>query len=63
MKRLYVDVKEDCHGEVRGNIKFPADSLFVFEALLLVIDQFSASCGVPPHEIISDLYNFRRKQS
>lgn len=60
MKRLYVDFKENHKGEIVGSIKFPADSTFVFEALLLVLDHFSASCGVPAHEILADLYNYRR---
>ena len=53
MNRLYIDFKEDCHGEITGPMKFPADSVFVLEALVLAVEQFSNVCGIPPHEIIN----------
>ena len=55
MKRLYIDFKEDCHGEIVGRVSHPADSVFVLEALALAVEQFSKSCGVPPQEIIKDI--------
>lgn len=61
-KRLYVDIKEDCNLNLTGPIKFPADGLFVFESLLLVIEEFAKAMGKPASEIIQDLYSFQKKQ-
>ena len=55
MNRLLIDFKEDCHGNITGQMKHPADSVFVLEALVLAVEQFSKSCGVPPQEIIKDM--------
>lgn len=61
MKRLYIDIKENCKGEIAGRVSMSADSLFVLEALALVIEQFSESCGVHPCEIAKDLEQYLRK--
>lgn len=58
MKRLVVDLKESADGDIRGRITFPADSVFVFEALAQVIEQFSLSCEVPATEILNDLKGY-----
>ena len=58
MKRLVVDLKECGDGDIRGRITFPADSVFVFESLAMVIEQFSKSCEVPAAEILNDLKGF-----
>lgn len=58
MKRLVVDLKECADGDIRGRITFPADSVFVFEALAQVIEEFSKSCEVAPAEILNDLKGF-----
>lgn len=58
MKRLVVDLKECADGDIRGRISFPADSVFVFEALAQVILEFSKSCEVPPAEILEDIKGF-----
>ena len=57
MNRLLIDFKEDCHGNITGQMKHPADSVFVLEALVLAVEQFSKSCGVPPEEILNDMRN------
>ena len=59
-KRLFVDIKEDCKGNLTGPVKFPADGAFVFEAILLVIEEFANSVKKPPNEVIQDMYNFKR---
>ena len=61
-KRLLVDIKENCHGELTGRVAHPADSVFVLEALVLVIQQFSLSCEVPPVEIARDLLSLIEKE-
>jgi hypothetical protein len=61
VKRLLVDLKENCHGEIVGRVSLPADSLFVLEALAEVIEQLSKSCGVAPLEIATDLVALVRK--
>ena len=55
MNRLLVDLKEDHKGEIVGRISHSSDSVFVLEAIALLIDQFSESCKVPPMEIVADL--------
>ena len=55
MKRLLIDMKENCNGEIVGRVNHPADSVFVLEALAIAVEQFSKSCGVPPQEIIKDI--------
>lgn len=55
-KRLLVDLKEDCNGEITGRVSFPADSPFVLESLAHVLEVFSNSCGLPPAEIAADLH-------
>jgi len=55
VNRLFVDFKEDCNGCLVGRISFPKDSVFTFEALAEVIEQFSQVCGVPPREILDDV--------
>lgn len=60
-KRLFVDLKENHKGELTGTVKFPADSVFVFEALTAVIEQFAVSCEVPMDEIAADLLAQVRK--
>lgn len=59
-KRLFVDIKEDCNGNLTEKVKFPADGVFVFEALLEVLDQYSKSVEKETHEVIQDMYNYRR---
>ena len=54
-KRLLIDMKENCHGEIVGRVSHPADSVFVLEALALAVEQFSKSCGVPPEEVLNDM--------
>lgn len=58
--RLFVDLKEDCNGNLTGQVKFPADGLFTFEALLEVFDQYAKSVDKPTAEVIADMYNYRR---
>ena len=58
MNRLYIDIKEDCRGNLTGPVKLPADARFTFEALAEIISLFSKSCDVPPSEIIDDLRKF-----
>jgi len=53
--RLLVDLKTNCQGDIAGRIDMPADSPFVLEALALVVEQFSVSCGVPAPEILKDI--------
>jgi hypothetical protein len=53
--RVYVDLK-DSGEDIRGTIKFPADSAFTIEAIALIIEHFQRSCEVPVGEIISDIY-------
>ena len=55
MQRLYVDLKEDCHGDIVGTIKLPYDNTFTLEALAGIIEVFSNECGVEPHEILNDI--------
>lgn len=57
MKRpqLFVDLKLDRADNIIGTIRFSADSPFVFEALHMVIREFSKACEVPVAEIIADL--------
>ena len=62
MKRLLVDIKENHKGELTGRVAYPADSVFVLEALVLVIQQFSLSCEVPPSEIARDLLSLIEKE-
>ena len=59
-KRLFVDIKEDCNGNLTGPVKFPADGAFVFESILLVIEEFANSVKKPANEVIQDMYNFKR---
>lgn len=56
-KRLLVDFKTNCHDEITGRLDMSADSVFVLEALAMVIDRFSESCGIPALEILEDLKN------
>lgn len=58
--RLYVDIKEDCHGNMTGPVKLPHDSLFTFEAILVVIETYATSVGKPQHEVLADMYNYLR---
>jgi len=55
LNRLFIDFKENHKGEITGPIKFPADSVFVLEALAIAVKQFSLSCEVPAGEIVKDL--------
>ena len=59
-KRLYVDLKEDHKGNITGPVKFSEDGIFVFESLLLVMDEYAKSVNQPTHEVIADMYNYRR---
>ena len=61
-KRVLVDVKEDCNGNLTGPVKFPADGTFVFEVLILLIEEFAKAVGRPANEVIQDMYNFKRIQ-
>lgn len=54
--RLFVDLKDDCHGELTGSVKLPADGTFTLEALLTVVETFAASVGRPASEVLRDLY-------
>ena len=55
VKRLYIDFKEDCHGNITGPMKYPADGAFVLEALVIAVQQFSSTTGVPPEDILKDM--------
>ena len=55
MKRLYIDFKEDCHGNITGPMKYPADGAFVLEALVIAVQQFSSTTGVTTDEILNDM--------
>lgn len=55
MKRLYIDFKEDCHGNITGPMKYPADGAFVLEALVIAVQQLSNTTGVPPEEVLNDM--------
>ena len=59
-QRLYVDLKEDCHGNIVGRIQLPHDSRFALEALAEVIEHLSKSCGVPAAEIAADIGRLAR---
>lgn len=59
-ERLFVDLKEDHKGDITGSVKFPEDGLFVFEAILTVLDEYAKSVNLPTHEVIVDMYNYRR---
>lgn len=63
MKRLQVDIHDAGDGNLSGTVEFTKDGQFVFEAVLLVLEQFSEFSGVPTHEIIADLYNYRRTKN
>lgn len=58
MQRLYVDLKENCHGDMTGTVKLPHDGSFTFEAIAEVIRIFSTSVGIPPDEIVGDIGKF-----
>lgn len=60
--RLFIDLKENSNNVITGTVKFPADSTFMFEALVEVLDLFSRSCEVPMEEIATDLMAAVRKQ-
>lgn len=62
-KRLFVDLKEDHKKNITGPVKFPEDGLFVFEAILTVLDEYAKSVNRPTHEVIADMYNYRRLNS
>ena len=57
MKRpqLFVDLRLDRADNITGTIRFSADSPFVFEALQMVVHEFSKACEVPVAEIMADL--------
>ena len=55
MKRLYIDFKKVCNGNITGPMKYPADGAFVLEALVIAVQQFSSTTGVPPEEILNDM--------
>ena len=57
MKRpqLFVDLRLDRADNITGMIRFSADSPFVFEALQMVVHEFSKACEVPVAEIVADL--------
>ena len=55
MKRLLIDMKENCNGEIVGRVSHPADSVFVLEALVIAVQQFSSTTGVPPEEVLNDM--------
>ena len=55
MTRLLADLKADCHGHITGRLDTPADSVFALEAIAMIIEQLSKSCGVPAKEICEDL--------
>ena len=59
-KRLFVDLKEDHKKNITGSVKFPEDGLFVFESILTVLDEYAKSVNRPTHEVIADMYNYRR---
>lgn len=58
--RLFVDIKEDCNGNLTGPVKFPADGTFTIEALLTVIEEFSKSLGRAASEVLADMYYHQR---
>ena len=55
-KRLFIDFKEDCHGNITGPMKYPADGAFVLEALVIAVQQFSITTGVTTDEILNDMW-------
>lgn len=55
MKRLYIDFKESCHGNITGPMKYPADGAFVLEALVIAVQQFSNTTGASPEEVLNDM--------
>ena len=54
-QRLFIDLKENCNGEVTGPVKLAADNAFNLEALSVVIQIMSESSGVPAVEICRDI--------
>ena len=60
MKRLVIDLKEDCHGDITGRITLPADSAFTLECISEVLQRFSLNCGVPVAEILNDLLKLEK---
>jgi hypothetical protein len=56
VKRLVIDLKEDHHGDTAGHVGFPSDSLFVLEALAVVVEQLAKAAELPPAEVAADLY-------
>ena len=60
MKRLVVDLKEDCHGDITGRITLPADSAFTLECLAEVLRRFSLNCEVPVPEILNDILRLEK---
>lgn len=63
MNRLFVDLKENCHGEITGPVKFPADGAFTLEALATVLDVFADSYGLTASEVAQDLHAFIRMRN
>ena len=55
MKRLLIDLKQDCNGDIVGRIDTSSDSVFVLEALACAVEHFSKICGVPASEIVKDI--------
>ena len=57
--RLLIDFRDDCHGNITGPMKFPADGAFVLEAFLLALGQFAKSRGVTVETLLQDLYSYQ----
>ena len=60
MKRLLIDAKENCHGEIVARINYPKDAgAFVLEAFLTALGHFADSRGVTIKELLQDLYSYQ----
>lgn len=60
VKRLLIDAKENCHGEIVARINYPKDEgAFVLEALLIALERFADSRSVPIKELLQDLYSYQ----
>ena len=55
MNRLFVDLKEDCKGDIVGRVALPKSSTFALEAIAEVVEQLSKNCGVHAKEILDDI--------
>lgn len=42
--------------DIQGRIELPNEPLFTFECLATVIEQLAKQTGVPPAEVVNDLF-------